>query len=276
MREDAPLISILTPCYNSEPFLARMLDSILLQTYPNIEVICINDGSTDKTSDIIQKYISVFNNNNKKLVYIEGEHQGQASAINKGLKKIRGDFFGLLDSDDYLTSDSLEKKVKALQNNLDFDVVSTDYYIVHESDLQSVIGSGNRYNKAFCNQPNQFLLLLQGYSTVTPLSYMIRTEAMRKINPDMEINECIEGQNFQILLPIYYRYKRMYIDEKLGFYVVRDNSHDHAKRTRVELMQRYENLLKMIDEVLSIEKIGKKEKERYLKLSVFNKYLEDL
>ena len=80
-------VSIITPCFNGEKFISRYFDSILEQTYKNIEVIFINDGSTDTTEKIVEQYISTFNKHGIEFIYIYQENKGQAAALNNGLKK---------------------------------------------------------------------------------------------------------------------------------------------------------------------------------------------
>lgn len=272
---EKPLVSVLSPCYNSEEYVERMLKSILGQTYENIELICIDDGSTDDTASIIKKYIQIYEAKGKKLIYMLCDHKGQAAAINAGLKIIQGEYFTLIDSDDFLDERSIEIRANALINNRDYGVVASDYYIVNENDIHTIIGKGNEYCGNLCFQENQFFIALTGYSPVVPLSYMIRTNDMRKINPNMEINECIEGQNFQILLPMYYHFKRIFIDEPLGYYVIRNDSHAHVNRTREQVKLRNQNLLKMLEEVFFDMNLSKKDITRYTKMSIFYKMLED-
>ena len=72
-----PLVSIITPCYNGESYITCFLDSILYQTYPNIELWIVNDGSKDKTEEIILSYKSKFDDKGYKLNYIYQENAGQ-------------------------------------------------------------------------------------------------------------------------------------------------------------------------------------------------------
>ncbi len=109
-----PLVSIISPCWNGEKYIARMLESIMKQTYKNIELICINDGSTDKTEEIIHSYERKFSNHGMTLKCYTQENQGQAAALNYGLKMIQGEFLSWIDCDDFLAPDSVEKKLKLL------------------------------------------------------------------------------------------------------------------------------------------------------------------
>lgn len=111
-----PLVSVIIPVYNVENYLKECLDSVLNQTYKNIEVIVINDGSTDKSLHILEDYSSKFNN----IKIIDQENSGQSVARNKGLENAKGKYIYFLDSDDYILPDTLKKLIKKLEmNNLD-------------------------------------------------------------------------------------------------------------------------------------------------------------
>lgn len=87
-----PLVSIITPCYNGEKYLAKFLDSILAQTYNNLEFIFINDGSVDNTEAIFDSYKNKFEKRQIKYRYIKQVNQGQAAAVNAGLKIASGKY----------------------------------------------------------------------------------------------------------------------------------------------------------------------------------------
>ena len=101
MEKENPLVSIITPCYNGENVMHRLLDSILSQTYSNIEFILINDGSTDHSEEIWYQYEKKFNEKGIKTIYIHQRNQGLGAAINAGLKVFTGDYLCWPDIDDY-------------------------------------------------------------------------------------------------------------------------------------------------------------------------------
>ena len=107
-------VSIITPCYNGEMYVERMLNSVLEQDYNNIEFILINDGSTDKTEAIVKKYETKFKKKGIDFIYIYQSNSGQAAALNKGLAIFKGDYLTWPDSDDMLSKDSISKKVEFL------------------------------------------------------------------------------------------------------------------------------------------------------------------
>lgn len=112
MKEFNPLITIIIPVYNGENFLSKAIDSAIGQTYKNIEVLVIDDGSKDKTKEIVQKFAD------KRIKYIYKNNGGVASALNLGINNAKGEYISWLSHDDYYLPDKLEKQV-AILNGLD-------------------------------------------------------------------------------------------------------------------------------------------------------------
>lgn len=111
-----PLISVIVPVYNVEHYLARCIDSILNQDYPNLEVILVDDGSTDSSWEICQKY----KNNDKRIIIKQQVNAGSSVARNTGLTLAKGSFIAFVDSDDYITKEMLSTMVSyAIRNNLE-------------------------------------------------------------------------------------------------------------------------------------------------------------
>ncbi|MFC2268522.1 MAG: glycosyltransferase family 2 protein, partial [Capnocytophaga gingivalis] len=113
-----PLISIIVPVYNGETYLARCLDSLLDQTYAPIEILVVNDGSQDRTAEILSQYEQY-----PQIKVFYQENKGLSGARNLGLKHFEGDFVCFVDSDDYVTPTYCEELYKALiDNNADISV----------------------------------------------------------------------------------------------------------------------------------------------------------
>lgn len=106
------LVSIIIPCYNSEYYLIDALKSIRNQSYKNIEVIVIDDGSTDKTNEIINK----FKIQDSRIKSFYQKKQGVSAARNLGIKKSRGNFITFLDSDDLYEKDKILEQVNRLRS----------------------------------------------------------------------------------------------------------------------------------------------------------------
>lgn len=120
-------VSIIVPVYNSEKYLCQCLDSILNQTYTNIEVLCVNDGSTDRSGGILESYSH--NDPRVRIFNKENEGKGAASARNLGLSNATGDYVQFLDSDDFFEEDMIEALVKVIdETNADVVVYRADRY----------------------------------------------------------------------------------------------------------------------------------------------------
>lgn len=113
-----PKVSIIVPVYNTEDYISRCIDSLLLQTYSNLEILLIDDGSTDNSKEICETYAKI----DSRIRFFSQENHGVSAARNKGLDKMTGDFLCFLDSDDWFDSESIEMLVKQLCET-DADVV---------------------------------------------------------------------------------------------------------------------------------------------------------
>lgn len=115
-----PLISVIIPTYNQACYLPEALDSVLQQTYPSIELIVIDDGSTDETTRIGKRY-----EQDSRVHWIGQTNQGPAHARNQGIASAQGEYICLLDSDDMMHSDRIAKQYDAFQKDPSIDIVYT-------------------------------------------------------------------------------------------------------------------------------------------------------
>ncbi|UPR26465.1 glycosyltransferase family 2 protein [Vibrio cyclitrophicus] len=107
-------ISVVIPVYNVENFISECLESLLNQTYQNFDIYAVNDGSTDRSYEILESYIKVFQG---RLKIVDIPNSGQATARNIGISRSKGDLIYLLDSDDYIRDDLFERAIKEFDNN---------------------------------------------------------------------------------------------------------------------------------------------------------------
>ena len=124
--EKQPLISIIVPCYNTKDYMEQCLDSLIHQSYKNLEIILVNDGSTDDTDAKIQPYLS-----DDRIRYIIQENKGLSGARNTGLDIMKGEYVCFVDSDDFLHKDY----VKTLYENLiktDADISICDFLLYYD------------------------------------------------------------------------------------------------------------------------------------------------
>ena len=216
------LVSIIMPCYNSEKYLDMSIGSIYDQDYDNIELIIINDGSTDGSEDKILEWKDKFITRGYSLQYINQTNQGQGAAVSNGLKYITGKYLTLLDSDDYLYPNSVSLRVAFLDKNDDYSGVRSNGYYVKNGQRRVFITDENEKNIT-----DLFTALTLGKTNNWAGTYMLRTEVLFATYPDRNIFPSRLGQNFQLLLPVSYKRKFGYIDEPLMDYYLYDDSHSH-------------------------------------------------
>lgn len=251
-----PLVSIVTPCYNGEAFLEKYFDSILAQTYDNLELIFVNDGSMDRTEEIAQSYRSALEAKGIVFKYLYQSNGGQAKAMNTGFREMTGKYLVWPDSDDWLEPDAIEKRVVFLETNRAFDFVrsSGDTF---DFDSGKRRGTINYYGDA--SGEDIFLDLILENTYCACGCYMIKTAMLRGIYPEMTIYETNAGQNWQILIPIAGKGKCGYIDEEQYHIAVRQDSHSRSKRTVDEEVARRMELKKVL--LIGIDASGRKDRD---------------
>lgn len=146
-----PKISIILPVYNTAKFLPKCLDSLINQTFKNFEIICIDDGSTDNSINIIETYIQ----KDPRIKLLKSSHSGVGNARNLGAKTAKGDYIQFLDSDDFFELDMLEKMYTAAQlHNADI-VACSAKYVSENNEILNDNNSSWPINKdeAILNQP---------------------------------------------------------------------------------------------------------------------------
>jgi len=120
---NAPLVSVVTPTYNRSRLLRLAIESVLAQTYPAIEIIVVDDGSSDDTPAVAESFAG-------RITYIRQTNQGGAAARNAGLKLARGAYINVLDDDDLMLPTKIERQVEVLEQRPEIGLVHCGYYMV--------------------------------------------------------------------------------------------------------------------------------------------------
>lgn len=217
-------ISIIIPCYNAESYIDRGIRSIFEQDYADIELIVVNDGSTDQSEGKILAWYERFTEKGYRLKYIHQSNQGQAAATSIGLKYVTGQYLTLLDADDYFLPGSFHKRAEYLDKHPECVGVRSNGWMVKGEDKQLFINTEEE--KAITNL---FDGLMFGKTNNWAGSYMIRTDVLFAFYPDRNIYPSRFGQNMQLLLPVAYKQRFGYIDEPLMAYVLHEDSHSQAR-----------------------------------------------
>jgi glycosyltransferase involved in cell wall biosynthesis len=269
-NSDKPLVSIITPCYNGEKFIHKFLDSVLNQTYRNIELIFINDGSFDKTEEIALSYQERFKLKGIKFKYISQENKGQAAALNQGLKIFTGDYITWPDSDDMLHKDSIKDRINFLEKNRKFNIVLSESMLIN--DVFDDLGVFRRIPPA--NNDNLFYdLIIERNVYFAGGAYMIRSSEFIKVNLNRHIYESRGGQNWQMLLPVLYKNECGYLNKKLYYIYVRPGSHSRQEEDCKVLLSRHKEHEDILQNTIKSMNIPKKEKIKYLEL-IKKKYIK--
>lgn len=149
-------ISILVAAYNAEVYLSECLDSLLNQTLKDIQIICIDDASTDGTLPLLEKYAG---KDSRIVVLSQSENQGQAAARNRGLLVAEGEFITMLDSDDWFSADALESAYQVVRKHPATDAVIFDLEYYHQDTGNYSPYLYRAEKKTYCGEEALFLSL---------------------------------------------------------------------------------------------------------------------
>lgn len=127
------LVSIVIPLYNTEKYITETIESVLFQTYTDWELIIIDDGSTDKSADIVNLYLA-----DERIHYYYQENNGVSTARNNGIIKSKGAYIAFLDADDVWQADNIEKKIKLFEKE-DVDFIFSDVELIDEKSISKNI-----------------------------------------------------------------------------------------------------------------------------------------
>jgi glycosyltransferase involved in cell wall biosynthesis len=129
MSKSQGKVSMVVPCYNKEKYIGAMLESVLTQEWDNIELLLVNDGSTDTTRDVIVSYLPKFEERGYEVKLIDQENGGCCKAVHTGLVNMSGDYFCLVDADDEIDTKYVSTMAGFLDGNRDFDWTACSYRV---------------------------------------------------------------------------------------------------------------------------------------------------
>ena len=216
-----PLVSIIIPVYNGENYIKYSIESALNQTYKNIEIIVVNDGSKDKTEDIAKSY-------GDKIKYYYKDNGGVASALNLAIKESKGEYISWLSHDDIYYPNKIERQIEELENIDKNTILYSGYELINDkSEFLGTweISSKNEYRKL---NNSFYALLLSGFNGC---SLLIPKNAFYEVDFFNEDLKCTQDYDlwFKILK---YGYKVKYIPETLVQYRIHENQ-DTKKKLKI-------------------------------------------
>ena len=259
-----PLVSVIIPAYNAEDYISECISSVINQTHKNIEIIVVNDGSTDNTKNILEKI------NDSRLLIVNQENKGCSASKNTGLSISKGDYIQYLDADDYLSIDKIQIQVELLQSMKNSIavcktlIISNDNLINNyeiDTEMISEAGSGK-----------EFLLRLLGidgkFGMVQPNAYLIPRNVTNKIGPwneEISPSPDEDGEYFARALCCI---NNVIFTGGINYYRKLSNQSSLSKEYS---FQRVSNLLKTVDlkfqHIFNLEKSNRTQKLYQLNIS---------
>lgn len=267
-------VTIIVPVYNTEKELKSTLASLINQTYSDIEILIINDGSTDNSEKIIYEY----KEKTDKIVYIKKENTGIADTRNLGISKATGDYILFVDSDDYISVELIEKLRKYMEQNIDIIKFKLQRVDENQTILEKVDGAifdkvngQEAFNKLYCTD-----VLLD-----SPCVYLYKRDYLLKNNFKFKVGTYHE--DFGLIPLIVVNADSVVSVDYYGYYYVQssnsitrnENYEKTVKKMRDSLIQ-YDNMLQQI-KTYNLEKITEENIKIYytnaiiLKLKELNK-----
>jgi glycosyltransferase involved in cell wall biosynthesis len=190
-----PLVSIIIPCYNSESFVADAIQCSLDQTYQSCEIIVIDDGSTDRSAEIIESF-------GERIQHVSSSNKGGCSARNLGFEKAMGSFIQFLDSDDLMAPDKIEKQLATIESHPNW--ISTCPYVDFENSISEVDASIDRSPLTDSSDPFDWIIeRISSHSSKSSVTHSFLTprELIRRAGPwneNLKINQ--DGEFFTRVL----------------------------------------------------------------------------
>ena len=239
------LVSIIVPVYNAEPYLRRCVDSILVQDYPNFELILMDDGSTDGSGEICDTYAG----RDERVRVVHKENTGVSDTRNQALELAQGDYIQFLDSDDWAVPEATRLLVQAMEKN-DCDMVISDFYrvagerLARKGDIEEArVLTRQEFAACMVENPADFyygVLWNKLYKRQIIEDHQIRMDATISWCEDFLFNlEYIRHSSFYALqVPIYYYVKRK------GSVVSQGMSITNAMRMKINIFDYYNEFYK--------------------------------
>ncbi len=239
-------ISIIVPVYNTKDYLKKCVDSICGQTYRNLEVILVDDGSTDGSGSLCEELAK----EDTRIHVYHKENGGASSARNFGLKKATGDYIGFIDSDDYMDTDVYEQMIRlAVSENYAIVQISRDERDENNQKLEDVCVPPNEVR--FCDAKTFIKELLLHQGDCSFCTKIFAKEVLEGYSfPEGELNE-----DFKLLVELLAKVEGIAILPKQGYHVVcrgssttRSRSEDSFSRVFLDIVENADKMQRMIDE----------------------------
>lgn len=240
MESTKDLVSVIIPTYNRAHLIKRSAQSVLNQTYSNLELIIVDDGSTDNTEEVVKSI------DDNRVIYIKQPNQGACAARNNGIDHARGEFIAFQDSDDVWHYDKLEKQIKCLKET-GADMCFCSLNKIENGKSVGLIG--NHFERGF--QRPSVLLSNVGTQTLCGKSNIFKTEKFDSKMPRL--------QDLELLWRIQKKFSTFYINESLVDYYLQEdsitNNFEKIEKACVIIMEKHKDFVnnqKLVNFILHV------------------------
>ena len=240
-------ISIIVPIYNAEKYINKCLDSILKQTKKELEIILVNDGSTDNTEKIIKTY------KDKRIKYFKNDNHGIGYSRNFGIKKSTSKYIMFLDSDDYLKITACEELYKKAEKD-NLDIVIADFYKVVNKNIEE-IKLPSFENSSLRDNPDIITEFLNPWAKLYNREMIIKNK--------IKFVEDLKYEDAPFVIEALDKAKKIgKVNKPLNYYVIHGNSETTVRDKRCF------DILKIIDKIRKYTKYKEYLKDKIDKLTV--------
>lgn len=267
-------VSMVVPCYNKEKYIGAMLDSVLAQEWDNMELLLINDGSTDGTRDVIVSYLPKFEQRGYEVKILDQENGGCCKAVHTGLINMTGDYYCLVDADDEIEPQYVSTMANWLDEHDDYEWAACSFKSVNVIDGKQYVNEKRQYPfSPDCENLLTHYIFRRMITTVW--IYMMRTSYVRKCG--MIENFCTErSKTYEPLVmvpPAAYGGKIKFFDEPLYQYNLYASDlfgFDSLEKAKAY----YDDYLKMYEWAIARLNIAEQDKKRYTDMAHLSYQLE--
>lgn len=267
-KQDMIKVSIIIPVYNVESYLAECLESAINQSLKEIEIICVNDGSTDNSLNILKSYADI----DKRVKIIDKKNTGYGNTMNLGIDMATGVYVGIIESDDYVSFEMYEKLYNlAVENALDWIKADFNRFTVNDGQVlkeyNNVAKKKEYYNKIFCPKdlPYSFRFIMNTWSGIYKREFLVNNKIRHQETPGASYQD--NGFWFQTMIYA----KRAYISNECFYMNRRDNPNSSVfSKEKVDcIFDEYKYISDILNRDLNLKELFKGE----LVLKKYHNYL---
>lgn len=256
----SPLVSVIMPVFNAEKYVGEAINSLLDQTYAKWELLIVNDGSTDRSQELIDSI-----EDHRIRTFVQ-ENGGVSHARNKGLSEMNGDFFCFLDADDILPKKSIECRVQKMISDPRIDYLDGEVQVMDSRMLKRI----RKWKPSFKGNPFEDLISLSGHSFFG-ITWMIRRNYSRNYSFRSDLTHG-EDLYFFIEMAYYQDSSYDYVDEC----ILLNRSHEKSAMKNIDgLADGYQTIASLIKSELNFNGTSLEKYHARVRRILFRSYLRD-